>query len=146
MTVAATSNTRHPAPRRGIVPLSALWFGLFGAPAAWALQTIADYSVVAHYCYPSDTPLHAPTFGAARGVGFAVSAIVLVVVLLALGTAFRSWREIRHGHAAEHHELAEVGEGRARFMALAGILLSFAFLFAVLMNTVPLITNSLCMY
>ena len=146
MTVAATSNSRHPAPRRGIVPLPALWFGLFGAPAAWALQTITDYSLVAHYCYPSDAPLHAPTFSAVRGVGFAVSGMMLVIVLLALITALRSWREIRHGHDAEHHELAEVGEGRARFMALAGVLLSFVFLFAVLMNAVPLITNSLCMY
>lgn len=146
MTVAATSDSRHPAPRRGIVPLPALWFGLFGAPTAWALQTIAGYSLVAHYCYPSDTPLRAPTFGAARGVGFAVSAVVLAVVLLALATAFHSWRELRHGHDAEHHELAEVGEGRARFMAFAGILLGFVFLFAVLMNALPLITNSLCMY
>lgn len=146
MTVAASSNSRHPAPRRGIVPLPALWFGLFGAPAAWALQTIADYSLVAHYCYPSDAPLRAPTVGGVRGLGLAVSAIVLIVVLLALATAFHSWREIRHGHDAEHHELAEVGEGRARFMALAGILLSVVFLFAVLMNAVPLITDSLCMY
>ena len=146
MTAAATSSSRHPAPRREVVPLATLWFGIFGAPAAWALQTIADYSLVAHYCYPSDMPLGAPTFGALRGVGIAVSAVVLVVVLLALATAFRSWREIRHGHDAEHHELAEVGEGRARFMALAGILLSFVFLFAVLMNALPLITKSLCMY
>jgi hypothetical protein len=146
VTVATAGHSRHPGPRRGVVPLPALWFGIFGAPAAWALQLIADYSLVAHYCYPSDAPVHAPAFGALRGVGLAVSAIVIVVVLLALATAFRSWRETRHGHDAEHHQLAEVGEGRARFMALAGILLSFVFLFAVLMNALPLITSSLCMY
>ena len=34
------------APRAGLVPLKALMFGIFGAPAAWALQTIADYGLV----------------------------------------------------------------------------------------------------
>lgn len=136
----------HPAPRRGIVPLPRLWFGIFGAPAAWALQLIVNYSLVSHYCFPSDVPLRSPAFGALPVTSVVVSVIVLVIALLALSAAYRSWTTIRHGHDAEHREIAEVGEGRVRFMAFAGILLSFVFLFAVLMNTVPLITNSLCMY
>jgi heme/copper-type cytochrome/quinol oxidase subunit 1 len=80
------------------------------------------------------------------GRRYLATAMVVVIALLALATAIRSWGGIRHGHEAEHRQLAEVREERARFMAYAGILLSVVFLFATLMNTVPLITNSLCMY
>jgi hypothetical protein len=136
----------HQAPRRGTVALPTLWFGIFGAPIAWALQLIVNYSLVAHYCYPSHAPLRVPRVGGVRGAAIVVSVIVVVIALLALATAIRSWGGIRHGHEAEHRQLAEVREERARFMAHAGILLSVVFLFATLMTTVPLITNSLCMY
>jgi hypothetical protein len=143
--MSAPAQSAHPAPRRGIVPLPALWFGIFGAPAAWALQTIVDYGLVSHFCFPGDAPVRSPTFGALRLTGAVVSAVALVVVLLAMLTAIRSWSATRHGHEAEHHELLEVGEGRARFMAFAGVLLGGVFLFAVLMNALPLITNTMCM-
>jgi hypothetical protein len=138
------STAAHPAPRRDVVPTRRLWFGIFGGPAAWALQTIVDYGLVSHFCFPGDTPRRAPTFDALRATGIAVSVIVVVVTLLALAAAVGSWRATRHGHDAEHHELLEVGEGRARFMAFAGVLLSAVFLFAVLMNALPLITNAMC--
>ena len=139
------SAAAHPAPRRDIVATRVLWFGIFGAPAAWALQTIVNYSLVSHFCFPDAMPRGTPTFGALRTTGIVVSIIVIVVVLLAMVTALRSWHATRHGHDAEHHELLEVGEGRARFMAFAGVLLSGVFLFAVLMNALPLITNAMCM-
>jgi hypothetical protein len=135
----------HPAPGRDTVQPSLLWFGIFGAPAAWAVQTIVNYGLVSHYCYPGREPVRVPAFHALRGTGALVSGIVVLVTLLALITATRSWSATRHGHAAEHHELLEVGEGRARFMAFAGVLLSVVFLFAVLMNALPLVTNTLCM-
>jgi hypothetical protein len=145
MTNPALGQSGHPAPRRGIVPLPMLWFGIFGAPAAWALQTIADYSLVSHYCFPGDAPVQSPTFHAVFGVGVLISAVVVVVSVLALVTAIRSWSATRHGHESEHHELLEVGEGRAKFMAFAGVLLSVVFLFAVLMNALPLVTNTICL-
>lgn len=136
----------HPAPRRGIVPLPTLWFGIFGAPIAWALQLIVDYSLVAHYCYPRDVPLDTPPFGALRVTGILVSVALVLIGVAALLTAVHSWGKARHGHDREHHELLEVGEGRARFMAFGGVLLSAMFLFALLMTALPLFTNSLCMY
>lgn len=138
------SAAAHPAPRRDIVPLGVLWFGLFGAPSAWVLQTIVDYGLVSHFCFPGDAPRQAPAFSALRGTGLAVSVIAAIVSLLAMAAAYRSWRATRHGRDAEHHELLEVGEGRARFMAFAGVLLSAVFLFAVLMAALPLITNAMC--
>ena len=141
-----TMTVAHPAPRRGIVPLRTLWFGIFGAPAAWALELIVGYGVIAHYCYPRDVPLSTPTFEATRLTGLVACVVLVLVGVAALATAIHSWRELRHGHDAEHHELLEVGEGRARFMAFGGVLLSTMFLFALLMSAVPVFTNSLCMY
>lgn len=135
---------RHPAPRAGTVPISRLWLGIFGGPAAWAAQTIIDYALVSHFCYPDDAPLAAPSFHAVRGMSVLVSAVMLLVVLLSLVTAYRSWSATRHGHENEHHELLEVGEGRARFMAFAGLLLSLVFLFAVVMNALPLLMRTVC--
>lgn len=136
----------HPAPRRGIVSLPTLWFGIFGAPAAWAVELITGYSLIAHYCYPRDVPLNTSPYGALRVTGMIVCIVLVLVGIAALVTAVRSWRETRHGHDAEHHELLEVGEGRVRFMAFGGILLSTMFLFALIMSALPVFTNSLCMY
>lgn len=136
----------HPAPQRGMVRLPTLWFGIFGAPVAWALELIAGYSLIAHSCYPRDVPLGTPTFDATRLTGFIICLVLILVGVAALVTAIRSWRATRHGRDAEHHELLEVGEGRARFMAFGGVLISTMFLFALLMSALPVFTNSLCMY
>lgn len=136
----------HPAPRRGIVPLPTLWFGIFGAPVAWALELISGYSLIAHYCYPRDVPLSTSPYGALRLTGMIVCIVLVLVGVAALFTSIHSWREMRHGHDAEHHEVLEVGEGRARFMAFGGVLLSTMFLFALIMSALPVFTNSLCMY
>lgn len=140
----------HPAPHAGLVPLAALWFGLFGAPAGWAAQLITNYALNAHFCYPGDTPRASPQFGGVRLVGLLVSAVVLVVSVAALVVAIRSWRTTRReagrDRSPDHHETAEIGEGRTRFMAMAGILVSGIFLFGVLMNGLPLIAMPVCAY
>jgi hypothetical protein len=136
----------HPALSRRVVPLPRLWFGIFGAPAAWALELIAGYSLVAHYCYPRDVPLRTPSFGALRLTAIIVGVVLLLVAAAALGTAVQTWRDLCRHDNAEYHELLEPGEGRAKFMAFGGVLLGTMFLFALIMSALPLVTNSLCMY
>lgn len=134
----------HAAPHRDRVSLALLAFGLFGAAAAWAVQLISNYSLMAHFCYPLQTPEASPTFGGVRVLAIAISAVLLVVAVLALFTAIRSFNITRHEMAkAEddaHSETAEVGEGRTRFLSLAGILVSGIFVYGVLMAGVPLIS------
>jgi len=133
----------HPAPERGHVALPALWFGIFGAPAAWSVQTLVNLSVASHACYPRLFPLTAP-ITSARGIVFAVSLFALVTCLAALAVATRSWRRTRGEHhaatgrAREHDRgtaALETGEGRTRFMALSGVLTSLLFLVASLVHT-----------
>ena len=126
----------HPAPARGTVRTGALWFGLFGGPLAWSVQTLVNLPVASHGCFPRLQPLAYPVTSV-RGIAFAVSLFALVVNIAAAFVAFRAWARTR----GEHHGAAgkgsrhspetaalETGEGRTRFMALAGVLTSITFL------------------
>ena len=127
----------HPAPERQRVRLAALWFGLAGGPAAWSVQTLVSLPVAAHACYPRLVPLSSPVFGGVRGVVFLLGVMAFVVSAVAAGVAWRTWSRTRQEHHADsgagarHTEsmaLLETGEGRTRFMALAGLMTSVTFL------------------
>jgi hypothetical protein len=127
----------HPAPDRARVPLGAIWFGLAGGPVAWSIQTLVSLPVAAHACYPRLTPLSSPAFGGVRGVVFLLGVMAFTVSALAAAVAWRAWSRTRQeqhhssGVGARHTEsvaLLETGEGRTRFMALAGVMTSVAFL------------------
>lgn len=135
--VATTGASGHPAPERGRTSLAALWFGLAGGPAAWTVQTLVSLPVAAHACFPQLTPLSAPVFGGVRGVVFVLGVMAFVVSAIAAAVAWRAWTRTRGEHhpgsgAGAHHAesvaLLETGEGRTRFMALAGVMTSLAFL------------------
>ena len=143
----------HPAPARGRVPLSALWFGVVGAPAAWSVQTLVNFSLAAHSCFPHLTPLASPTLGGLRGVTFAVGLASVAVCIGATVVAWRSWWHTREEHQGgsgrgrEHDPDAaalETGEGRTRFMALAGLLTSITFLVVSAVNTAAIFLISPC--
>ena len=140
----------HAAPHRDRIGLPMLAFGLFGGAAAWAVQLISNYALMAHFCYPLQTPEASPTFGGVRAVAIVISAVLLVVAVLALLVAIRSFNVTRHeietNEGKEHHETAEVGEGRTRFLAMAGILVSGIFVYGVVMAGVPLISMPVCAY
>jgi hypothetical protein len=134
----------HPVPASRAVAPAVLWFGLFGAPVAWSLQLLASYALVAHGCYPDAEPITMPVVPGLRTLVLGTGAAALAVALLAGGVAWRSWRATQHEHQGEHEALLEVGAGRVRFMALAGILLSAVFVLGIVMNTVPLLLLRPC--
>jgi hypothetical protein len=134
----------HPAPVIRAVAPPALWFGLFGAPAVWSLQLLTTYALVAHGCYPDAEPMTIPVVPGLRALVLGAGAAALAVALLAGGRAWRSWRAVQHEHQGEHEGLLEVGEGRIRFMALAGMLLSAVFVLGIVMNMVPVLLMRPC--
>jgi hypothetical protein len=142
------TETAHPAPARHRASLAALWFGLFGAPAAWSVQMLADYSTNAHGCYPRLYPLPSPTMGAARMtlVLSLVSAAAVLIGIAALVVALRSYMATRPEWRGVAHELLEVGEGRTRFMALSGVMLSALFLLASLVHAASVLLLAECSY
>lgn len=143
----------HPAPARGVVRPMFLWFGLFGGPAAWTVQTLANTAVAAHACYPRLTPTERPVTGGLFAITLIVSLVAVAVSIAALLVAWRSWSRTRHEHqeqsggASEHaaqHAALETGEGRTRFMALSGVLMSITFLVAVLAHTASVLIVGPC--
>lgn len=140
----------HAAPHRDLVPIGVLWFALFGAPAAWAAQLISNYALMSHFCYPTDTPLAAPTFGGVRVLSIVLDVVLLLVAVAALASAIGAWVRTRHEtrvlKGPEHEEAAEIGEGRTRFMAMSGILVSGIFVYGIIMAGLPLITMPICVF
>ena len=133
--------------------LSALWFGFVGAPTAWSVQTLVNLSLTSHSCYPRLTPLSSSTTGGLRGIAFAVSLVALAVCISATFVSWRTWWRTRGEHQqgtgrGQQHQptsaLLETGEGRTRFMALAGVLASAMFLAVTAANTAAIFIVSPC--
>lgn len=152
-TRAATSSEGHPAPERGRVPLSLLWFGFLGGPAAWSVQALVNTSLAAHACYPHLTPLAAPIARGLRGLTFAVGVAAVAVCVAAAVVAWRTWSRTRgehqqgSGRGREHEPssaLLETGEGRTRFMALAGVLTSLTFLVVTVADAAAILLVTPC--
>jgi hypothetical protein len=142
----------HPAPSRAKVSALVLWFGLFGGPAAWSVQTLVNLPVASHGCFPRLNPLSAPAT-TVRGAAFAVSLVAMAICIAALVVSARAWSRTR----AEHHEstgagrrhapataLLETGEGRTRFMALSGMLTSATFLVASITHMLAIFLVAPC--
>lgn len=134
MSASDAASVIHPSPARKKVSLAALLFGLAGAPFAWAGQLLAGIVVAMRLCGP---------WGAAeiRAASLWISAGAVAIALAALGASWRSWRATQEegGHIQPqegfgHQHAAQVGEGRARFMAMGGLLMSTMFLAAVLFS------------
>jgi hypothetical protein len=134
----------HPAPAGHRVALGALWFGLFGAPLVWSIQLMLNYGLVAYSCFPGSEPRSTPLFGGLRTTVLIAGVVALAIALAAGVTAWRSWRATRHEHPGGQEYLLEAGEGRTRFMALAGMLVSGLFVLGVIMNAIPLFIVPLC--
>jgi hypothetical protein len=75
-----------------------LWFGLLGAPAAWAIQTLVNLPISAHACFPRIFPLAVPAAGALRGILFVVCIAAIIVGVAALWAAVRGWQRTREEH------------------------------------------------
>lgn len=136
----------HPAPARGSVHHAALWFGLFGAPAAWSVQELVNFPIAAHTCYPRMYPLHAPTIGhgAVWGSTMAVSVVTLLIGVAAGLVALHAWRQTRAETGGHSHWLLDTGEGRTRFMAVSGLLTSVLFVLGILVHTAAILALPPC--
>jgi hypothetical protein len=125
------SPTGHPAPHRSRVRLLALLFGLAAAPLAWNLQVLISSALSGFVCYPHAAPLAAPLFPGSRPIIFAVDLAGILIALIAGFVSWQSWRATSAERPGSFHHLLELGEGRTRFMASAGMLTSLLFLIAL---------------
>jgi hypothetical protein len=120
----------HPSPHRTAVGAWAMWFCILGAPAAWAMQELIDAPLFAHGCYPKDVPLALPIWSHAGAIAWAVEGVAVVVCIASGLVAWRNWRRTQGEKEGSGHHLMEAGDGRSRFMAMAGMICSGLFLLA----------------
>jgi hypothetical protein len=102
-----------------------LWFGLFGACAAWSLQELLSYGLVARGCLA----LVSSGVAARSGATFVSAGLVLLGVVALLVAALAQRR---------------IGGGRAAFMALGGVVVSGTFVLGLLANFAVLFLAPAC--
>ena len=124
----AAERQPHPSPHRHRVSRWGLWFGLLGAPIAWSVQEFVNVSLAGYACYPHDVPLATPLWSHLAAISASIEVVAIDVCLAAALAAFVSWQKSRHEEPGDAHHLLGGGDGRTRFMAMAGIMTSMLFL------------------
>lgn len=134
----------HPAPHRGRVNFWVLLFGDCAAPLFWLGQLTLSYSVSAYACYGSDHPTTIKTAETLRAILFGFDALAIVMAFAGGVVSVLCWRAVR-GEKEGGQDLAiEIGDGRARFMAMWGILSSLWFFGAILFTSIASAMVPLC--
>lgn len=124
----------HPSPHRGRVSLWSSWFGLLAAPHAWGLQLLVNSAITGYACYPHDVPLDSPLWAGVRTTLAVVEALAVALALAGGWTAWRNWRRTRQEKPGSGQRLMEAGDGRTRFMAMSGMMVSVLFLVAIVFS------------
>lgn len=128
------------------LPYAALWFGMLGPAAAWSVQEVATYAVVAHSCYPRSEPLHSPSVGGTWVTALIVTVIAFLTALAALWVSSREWRRRRDDHGGWREALRESRGSSGRYLAFWGITQSVIFAALILFNGIALFVVPTCSY
>ena len=134
----------HPSPHRHRVHRWAIWFGLLGAPIAWSLQELVNVSLAGYACYPHDVPLATPLWPQLGVLSFSVEAIAIIIAIAAGVVALTNWRRSRDEKPGDAHQLLGSGDGRTRFMAMAGMMTSLLFLIGIALSALNLVAVPPC--
>jgi hypothetical protein len=140
----AARDTAHPAPHRDRVPGWHVGVGLFAAPTAWSVQSLLDVGLSGYACYPKDEPLFTPIWSSLGTALLSANVVALVVCVFAGVVAWLAWRRSGSERPGSAHHLLESGDGRTRFLALAGVLTSVLFIVAVAFETVQAFVGLPC--
>jgi hypothetical protein len=134
----------HPSPHRHRVSFAALMFGMIAAPVFWLGHLMLSYGVSAVACYGSDHPTTIASATALRSALIVFDTIAIIVAMAGGIVSYMSWRRVRTEKEGGQRQALELGDGRARFMALWGIMSSLWFLGAILFSTIASVTVPLC--
>lgn len=136
-----TSSTRVTAgeiTRRESTGSFLLWFGILGAPAAWTFQLLLNYSLEEWFACSPASQTRGLVLGVDVGlVATSITAALAFVAVLAGVVSIRCLKAIK--------PVGEAG-GRARWMAIAGVMNSVLYTVIILFSfVVPLILGT-CEY
>ena len=129
MAIATSSLPQQDAPP---VANARLWAGVLLAPAAWSVAELVGYFLVARAC-----DRNAPTGVAHAGVVQDIVAVVLgIIAVVGLVIAVANLRSVGDVGDGEMPRVPTV-RGRARFMALAGVVMSSLFVLGIVFFALP---------
>ena len=144
MTATSIRQQPHPSPHRERVSLWSSWFALLAAPHAWSLQLLINTALTGYACYPHDVPFEDPIWGGVRTTVAVIEAVAVAVSLAGGFIAWRNWRRTREEKPGSGQRLMEAGDGRTRFMAMSGILVTLLFLVAIVFSWIQFIVLPGC--
>jgi hypothetical protein len=121
-----------PAPEARSVRFHWLLFGAFAAPLAWLGHMMLGYGVTAYVCYPADHPVMRTATGPLFAALLLFDALALAACIASGLVSWRAWQTMR------------TGQGRNRFLALAGGMSSLWFAAAVLFNIIASLVVPSC--
>jgi hypothetical protein len=128
----ATATSSVPPQEAPPVANARLWAGVLLAPGAWSVAELLGYFLVARAC-DRDPPSGAAHAGITQGVVAIVLGIIAIVGLL---IAISNLRSVGDVGDREMPGVATV-RGRARFMALAGVVMSALFMLGIVFFALP---------
>jgi hypothetical protein len=98
-----------------------MWFGIFGAPVAWAIQHVVGFALTVVRCGEARSGIDFDAWATAVG---AVAAVTAVAAGLAAVATFRAQRDAGD----------ELPDARIKFLAIIGITITPLFIALILMN------------
>ncbi|MEO7085118.1 MAG: hypothetical protein ABI442_20820 [Gemmatimonadaceae bacterium] len=118
----------------------ALWFAVFGPPAAWSVDLLASIALHHDYC----AALLGGAFVAWSGIGAILTGVGVALLVMSLGGGWVAWRAYRAIGI-------DTGRGdtdldRRRFMARAGLITGLLFSYAIVLRIVAvfIVSPNLC--
>lgn len=128
---------------RTSTPIGQLWFGMGAGPILWAVHLMVVYFLTSLRCQWQ--LLNVRIFGIS-GLVLAQAAITLIftgIIVYAGLLSYRNWQRVGDGFNEELSPM-EWKQGRVRFMALSGVLLSALFSVLTLVPLYPILTVRPC--
>ena len=121
------------------MPNSRLWAGVALAPAAWSVAELVGYFLVARAC---DRALAGAAIDA-RVVQGAVAVVLGLIAVIGLVIAIGNWRRVRDTGETGKADAAPRW-GRAKFMALGGVIASSLFVVGIAFFALPPLLVNAC--
>lgn len=136
---------RHPSPERAKVSLPLMLAALFLAPAVWSLQILSAYVLAARACFPTYAPLAGTRVPGMSGWTVAGSVVALALAGVAMWASATAWRRTRGEKKGGTHQALDVGEGRTRFLALCGVIVTAIFAAAIIFEALAALLLRQCL-
>ena len=141
---AAAPEPAHPAPAREQVSTFWLLAGFAIPPAAWIVEMLLGTGIASNACPLTGGLRHPAAFVGEGKLLVAITAVCLAAAIASGLMSRHHWLQVRHEKNDSEHSHLTIGEGRTRFLALAGMVNAATFATAILFSLLEPIVIPFC--